>query len=173
VVAGVATVDSITNPDRMFEDVGIKVVIGKVVQADPAQKTVTLADGTTLPFDKLILGMGARQVVPPVEGSDLNGVFTLRSAADAVNIHSYFAAQNPRELVFIGAGYSNLETASLLLSAKPDYYRATVVEMLDYPLPLMLEKDLGASKLKNTWKKKACEWKWVKRLAGFWGKTAG
>jgi len=111
VVAGVATVDSITNPDRMFEDAGIKVVIGKVVQADPAQKTVTLADGTTLPFDKLILGMGARQVVPPVEGSDLNGVFTLRSAADAVNIHSYFAAQNPRELVFIGAGYSNLETA--------------------------------------------------------------
>jgi len=143
VVAGVATVDSITNPDRMFEDAGIKVVIGKVVQADPAQKTVTLADGTTLPFDKLILGMGAHQVVPPVEGSDLNGVFTLRSASDAVSIHNYFAGQNPRELVFIGAGYSNLETASLLLSAKPDYYRATVVEMLEYPLPLMLEKDLG------------------------------
>ena len=138
-----ATVDSITNPDRMFEEAGIKVVIGKVVQGDPAKKILTLADGTTLPFDKLILGMGARQIVPPVEGSDLNGVFTLRSAVDAMNIHTYFAAENPRHLVFIGAGYSNLETASLLISAKPDSYKATVVELLEYPLPLMLERDLG------------------------------
>ena len=142
-VAGVATVDSITNPDRMFEEAGIKVVLGKVVQADPGKKTLILADGSTIPFDKLILGMGARQIVPPLEGSDLKGVFTLRSAADAVNIHNYFTAENPRNLVFIGAGYSNLETASLLVSTKSDYYRATIVELLEYPLPLMLDRELG------------------------------
>ena len=142
-VAGVATVDSITNPDRMFTDAGIKVVLGKVVQADPVSKTLTLADGATLPFDKLILGMGARQLIPPMEGRDLNGVFTLRSAADAVNIHNFFAAANPRHLVFIGAGYSNLETASLLVTGKPDYYQATVIELLGYPLPLMLDRDLA------------------------------
>ncbi len=142
-VAGVATVDSITNPDRMFEEAGIKVVLGKVVQADPGKKTLTLVDGATIPFDKLILGMGARQIVPPLEGSDLKGVFTLRSAADAVQIHNYFTAENPRNLVFIGAGYSNLETASLLVSATPDYYKATVVELMEYPLPLMLDRDLG------------------------------
>jgi NAD(P)H-nitrite reductase large subunit len=130
VVAGVATIDSITNPDRMFEEAGIKVVVGKVVQADPGKKTLTLADGVTIPFDKLILGMGARQIIPPVEGSDLKGVFTLRSAADAVKIHNYFTAENPRNLVLIGAGYSNLETASLLISATPDYYKATVVELM-------------------------------------------
>jgi NADPH-dependent 2,4-dienoyl-CoA reductase/sulfur reductase-like enzyme len=143
VVAGVATVDSITNPDKMFTDAGIKVVLGKVVQADPAKKTLTLADGASLPFDKLILGMGARQIVPPLEGRDLNGVFTLRSAQDAVNIHNSFGAENPRNLAFIGAGYSNLETASLLITAKPDYYRATVIELLEYPLPLMLDRDLA------------------------------
>jgi NADH oxidase (H2O2-forming) len=143
VVAGVATLDSITNPDRMFEEAGIKVVLGKVVQADSVKKTLTLADGATIPFDKLILGMGARQIMPPVEGSDLKGVFTLRSAADAVKIHNYFTAEKPQNLVFIGAGYSNLETASLLISSTPDYYRATVVELLEYPLPLMLDRDLG------------------------------
>jgi len=143
VVAGVATVDSITNPDKMFTDVGIKVVLGKVVQADPVNKTLTLADGASLPFDKLILGMGARQIVPPLQGSDLSGVFTLRSATDAVNIHNFFAAEKPRNLVFIGAGYSNLETASLLVTAKPDFYRVTVIELLEYPLPLMLDRDLA------------------------------
>ncbi len=153
-VAGVATVDSITNPDRMFTDVGIKVVLGKVVQADPVNKTLTLADGASLPFDKLILGMGARQIVPPLQGSDLSGVFTLRSATDAVNIHNFFAAEKPRNLVFIGAGYSNLETASLLVTAKPDFYRVTVIELLEYPLPLMLDRDL-AQGVQPTWKKKA------------------
>lgn len=138
-----ATVDSITNPDKMFTEAGIKVVAGKVVQADPVNKTLKLADGTVIPYDKLILGMGAHQVVPPVEGRDLQGVFTLRSAADAEKIRAYFEAEKPRHLIFVGAGYSNLETASLLLSAKPDEYRATVVELLEYPLPLMLDRELA------------------------------
>jgi NADH oxidase (H2O2-forming) len=143
VVAGVATVDSITNPDRMFEEAGIKVVIGKVVQADPANKTLALADGAVIPFDKLILAMGARQMVSPVEGSTLKGVFTLRSAADAVRIREYFEAENPRKLVLIGAGYINLETATLLMAQNPDHFWITVIELLQNPLPLMLDRELA------------------------------
>jgi NADH oxidase (H2O2-forming) len=142
-VASVATVDSITNPDRMFEEAGIKVVLGKVVQADPVNKTLMLADGSTIHFDKLILGLGARQMISPLEGSTLKGVFTLRTAADAMRIRDYFEAENPRQLAFIGAGYTNLETASLLMTAKPDYYGATIVELREYPLPLMLDRDLA------------------------------
>ena len=142
-VAGVATVDAITNPDKMFEDAGIKVVLGKVVQGDAVNKTLMLADGTTIHFDKLILGLGARQMVSPVEGSTLKGVFTLRSAADAMAIREYFDAVNPRHLVFIGAGYTNLETASLLMTVKPDYYQGTVVELMPYPLSLMLDRELA------------------------------
>ncbi len=138
-----ATVDSITNPDKMFEDAGIKVILGKIVQGDAVNKTLMLADGAAIPFDKLILGLGARQMVSPVEGSTLKGVFTLRSAADAMNIREYFEAAKPRRLVFIGAGYTNLETASLLLTAKPDYYHATVIELMQNPLPLMLDRELA------------------------------
>jgi NADH oxidase (H2O2-forming) len=139
----VATVDSITNPDRMFEEAGIKVVIGKVVQADPANKTLALADGTVIPFDKLILAMGARQMISPVEGSILKGVFTLRSAADAARIREYFEAENPRKLILIGAGYINLETATLLMAQNPDRYRVTIIELLQNPLPLMLDRELA------------------------------
>ncbi len=142
-VAGVATVDSITNPDRMFEEAGIKVVLGKVVQADPVNKILMLADGTTIAFDKLILGVGARQMISPLDGSTLRGVFTLRSAADAMHIRNYLDAENPRKLVFIGAGYTNLETASLLMTAKPDYYTVTIIELMQHPLPLMLDRELA------------------------------
>jgi NADH oxidase (H2O2-forming) len=143
VVAGVATVDAITNPDKMFEDAGIKVILGKIVQGDAANKTLMLADGGTVHFDKLILAMGARQLVSPVEGSTLKGVFTLRSAADGINIREYLEAVNPRKLVFIGAGYTNLETASLLMTAKPDYYQITIIELLQYPLAHMLDRELA------------------------------
>ena len=143
-VASVATVDSITNPDRMFEEAGIKVILGKVVQADPVNKTLMLADGATIVFDKLILGLGARQMVSPVDGSTLKGVFTLRSADDAINIRNYLDTEKPRQLVFIGAGYTNLETASLLMTAKPDYYTVTIIELMQHPLPLMLDRELAA-----------------------------
>jgi len=143
VVAGVATVESITNPDRMFEEAGIKVILGKVVQADPANKTLMLADGAAIAFDKLILAQGARQMISPVDGSTLRGVFTLRSADDATHIRDYLEAENPRKLVFIGAGYTNLETASLLMTAKPDNYTVTIIELMHHPLPLMLDRELA------------------------------
>jgi NADH oxidase (H2O2-forming) len=143
VVASVATVDSITNPDKMFEDAGIKVVLGKVVQADPVSKTLTLEDGAALNFDKLILAMGAHQIVPPFQGADLKGVFTLRSAADATQVRAYLDTAKPRNLVFIGAGYTNLETASLLMAADPGAYTATIIELMEQPLPLMLDPELA------------------------------
>jgi NADPH-dependent 2,4-dienoyl-CoA reductase/sulfur reductase-like enzyme len=143
VVASVATVESITNPDRMFEEAGIKVILGKVVQADPANKTLMLSDGATIAFDKLILGLGARQMVSPLDGSTLRGVFTLRSAADAAHIRNYLDTENPRHLVFIGAGYTNLETASLVMTAKPDYYTVTIIELMQHPLPMMLDRELA------------------------------
>lgn len=135
--------DSITNPDRMFEEAGIKVIMGKVVQADGANKTLRLADGKTIGFDKLILATGAGQMVSPLEGSTLEGVFTLRSATDAAGMRNYLDSVNPRKLVFIGAGYTNLETASLLMTARPDYYSANIIELTQYPLSLMLDRELA------------------------------
>jgi NADH oxidase (H2O2-forming) len=170
VVAGVATVESITNPDRMFEEAGIKVVLGKVVQADPVNKTLMLADGASIPFDKLILGLGARQLISPVDGSTLRGVFTLRSAADAMRIRDYLDAENPRKLVFVGAGYINLETASLLMASKPDYYNVTIIELMEYPLSLMLDREL-AQGVQDYLEEKGLQMKMAEKAARILGKN--
>ena len=84
-----ATVDSITNPDQMFADAGINLVIARATHADAKEKKITLSDGRELPYDKLLLGTGASPVVPPIEGCDLEGVFSLRSAPDAVEINNF------------------------------------------------------------------------------------
>ena len=142
-VAGVATVDSITNPDQMFVDAGINLIIARVTHADAKGKKVTLSDGREIPYDKLLLAAGARPLIPAIEGHDLEGVFTLRSAPDAVKIRNFLREKNARKLVFIGAGYINLEVATLLSSAKPDYYEVTVTADSGHPLSLMLDREMA------------------------------
>jgi len=139
----VATVDSITNPDKMLTDAGINVIIDRVTKADGDKKTVTLSDGREIPYDKLLLGTGASPAVLPIEGHELEGVFTLRSAPDAEKIKNFLDERGAKKLVLIGAGFTNLEVATLLCETKPDHYDVTVIEILGYPLPLMVDSDMG------------------------------
>lgn len=143
-MAGLATVDSITNPDAMFEHAGITNIIEEVTQVDTEKKQVVLSNGTFIDYDKIILGTGSVPVIPRIEGNDLAGVLSLRTAVDAEKIKRFIEERKPKDLVFIGAGFINLELCALLSEMKPDYYNMTVIEFLDYPLPLMLDAELAA-----------------------------
>lgn len=141
-VAGLATADSITNPNQMFANAGIDLIIAKATHVDTDKKTVALSGGRELPYDKLILGVGASPLIPPIEGADLDGVFTLRTVPDAEKIRQFLEEKKAKRLVFVGAGFISLELATLLSAAKPDY-DMVVVELLGHPLPLMLDADMG------------------------------
>jgi len=142
-VAGLVTVDSITNPDIMFENAGITNIIAKATHVDTEKKMIELSNGTSISYDKIILGVGARPVVPAIEGVDFEGVFTLRTASDAERIKRFIEEQKSRNLVFIGAGFINLELPALLSEIKPDYYNVTIIELLGHPLPLMLDTEMA------------------------------
>ncbi len=142
--AGLVAGESIINPDKMFSDNRIEATIDRAERVEPKAKKVALASGREIEYDKLVLGVGARPFVPPIEGIDLEGVFTLRSLDDAERIRGFLAEKCPRRLLFLGAGFISLELASLLLETHPGDYEATVVELLEHPLPLMLDAELGA-----------------------------
>ena len=75
-----------------------------------SEKTVTLSTGATLGYDTLIIATGMRPIRLPIEGVDLAGVLTLRTAADAEAIK---AALGPgKRLVIVGGGYIGLEVAA-------------------------------------------------------------
>jgi NADH oxidase (H2O2-forming) len=144
-VAGLAAPESIVVPDKMLEGPGIHIIVEAVTQVDTAQKKVHLSDGRKLDYDKLFLGMGAKSMIPPIEGIDLKGVLALRGLEDAEKIRTYMAEKNPRHLVFIGAGFISLEVASLFASLAHGGKPVTIVELMDRPLPLMLDADMAAS----------------------------
>lgn len=142
-VAGQAAGESIVNPDQMFADNGIDLIIDQVQDIDAGNKQVMLSAGRKLHYDKLVLATGAKPVVPSMPGNDLPGVFTLRTLQDAESIRQYIKENSPRKLVLVGSGFISLETSALLLESDPKQYTVDVIELLKQPLPLMLDSELG------------------------------
>jgi NADPH-dependent 2,4-dienoyl-CoA reductase/sulfur reductase-like enzyme/nitrite reductase/ring-hydroxylating ferredoxin subunit len=64
--------------------------------------------------DFLVVATGASPTTPPIKGADIDGVYTLRSMADAKLIQ---AASHDQRVVIIGTGFIGMETASALAQA--------------------------------------------------------
>jgi len=142
-VAGLATGESITNPDTIFANAGIDLIQARADRIDAKSKQVHLSDGRQITYDKLLLGNGASPIIPPIDGRDLQGVYALRTLSDAEEIRNLLETAKPRKLVFIGAGFISLELATLLTSLLPYDSEITVIELLRHPLPLMLDTEFG------------------------------
>jgi len=64
--------------------------------------------------DFLVVATGASPAIPPITGADVDGVYTLRSMADAKLIK---AASHDQRVVIIGTGFIGMEVASALAQA--------------------------------------------------------
>ena len=142
-MAGLAASESIVVPDKMLEGAGINVVREEVTRVDSTSKSVFVSGGEEFKYDKLYLATGSSSFIPPIEGNDLEGVMTLRGLPDAEKIKSYIADKNAKNIAFIGAGFISMEIASLLAETSPGSFNITVIELMDRPLPLMLDKDMS------------------------------
>ena len=84
----------------------------RAIGLDPDHRTVALADGTSIPFDLALVATGVRNRRLEVPGRDLEGVFELRTLADADRIRA--AAARSSSAVVVGFGFIGAEvTASL------------------------------------------------------------
>lgn len=145
VIAGLATSSSIVVPDKMLQQMGINVVQDEVVKVDTTNKTVLSAGGLEFKYDKLYMATGSSSFIPPIEGNDLQGVMTLRGLPDAEKIKAAIDVEKNKNIIFIGAGFISMEIASLLEETSPNTYNISIIEFLDRPLPLMLDKDMSDS----------------------------
>jgi NADPH-dependent 2,4-dienoyl-CoA reductase/sulfur reductase-like enzyme len=85
---------------------------------DAIRKSVTVRNGSEtqleLPYDKLLIGTGARPVQPVIEGFHLPGVFPLHTMDDSFAVHRFLEERQPKSAVIVGAGYIGLEMADAL-----------------------------------------------------------
>jgi NADPH-dependent 2,4-dienoyl-CoA reductase/sulfur reductase-like enzyme len=110
----------------------------RVTAIDAGARQVTLDDGTSLDYDKLLLATGALPRRLTLPGADADGVLYLRTREDSDAIRATFGAQ--RRLVIIGAGWIGLEVAAAARQAGTE---VTVVEMAELPLLAVLGPELA------------------------------
>jgi nitrite reductase/ring-hydroxylating ferredoxin subunit/thioredoxin reductase len=99
-------------PPKWYEDHAVERLVGRVAALDVAGRTLTLADGTTLTPDAVLIASGARPRALALPGADLGTIFMLRTWDDAERLAS--AAQAGRRVVVIGASFIGMEAAAAL-----------------------------------------------------------
>jgi len=94
-------------------DLRLKTEVGKI---DVKGSAVVLRDGSSVPYDRLLLATGASPVRLEIAGADLPHVHMLRSLADCRAIIK--AADGAQRAVVIGASFIGLEVAASLRNRK-------------------------------------------------------
>jgi len=84
-------------PDDFYEDAAINMRLGTEVAAiDPKARSVILAGGEAVSYDRLLLATGAEPVRLPIPGVDQPHVHVLRSLADCPRDHCPGRRRAPR-----------------------------------------------------------------------------
>ncbi len=139
-LAGKKQLDDFTVEEAAwYRDHNVDLRLGTEVAAvNAADHTLTLPDGTTVGYDKLLLATGSASRRPPIPGADADGVHFLRTIDDAVALS---AALTPgSSLAIVGAGWIGLEVAA---GARGRDVNVTVVEAAHVPLLAALGAEVG------------------------------
>jgi len=93
----------------------------------------------TLEYDSLILATGSEFFTPPIKGIEKSGVMLLHTIEEGQKIDRMIK-EGAELAVVLGAGFLGLEAAVALVERG---VKTTVVEMLPYVLPRLLDKDMA------------------------------
>lgn len=146
----------VNTPAKFSALTGVSVFNGQeAVSVDAKSKTVqfrSVADGSQkdVSYDKLIIATGASPIVPKIDGTALNGVFTVRTPDDAIAVRDYIEKNNCRKAVVAGAGFIGMEMAENLMSRG---LAVTVIDMTSQILPNVLDPEMAGFAAKHLRKK--------------------
>jgi len=114
-VAGEVTPQEITiHTKEFYQGKNISLHLEEpVVEVRPDRREVVSEIGRTYSYDLMLLATGGNAFVPPIQGNEKKGVFTLRTMKDAIEIKSF--SEKIRQAILIGGGLVGLEIGGALL----------------------------------------------------------
>jgi 3-phenylpropionate/trans-cinnamate dioxygenase ferredoxin reductase subunit len=122
-----------------YRDHDVELRLGVAATAiDAVAHQVSLADGSSLDYTKLLIATGASPRVPPVPGADAPAVMYLRTIDGSERIAARLGSA--RRLIVIGAGWIGLEVTAAARNAGVE---VTVVESAALPLLRVLGPELA------------------------------
>jgi len=107
-------------PERFERERGVRVLTRHTaVEIVPTQKVVLVDDlegggRKRLPFDRLVIAVGAEPRIPLETPPGLRGMFAVRSIDDALALNAWLEREKPSQAAVIGAGMQGLEWVDAL-----------------------------------------------------------
>jgi 3-phenylpropionate/trans-cinnamate dioxygenase ferredoxin reductase subunit len=100
-------------PEGAYAELDVGLRLGcEVTGVDTEKRAVTLADGSELPYDKLVLASGSLPRALGTPGEDLDGVHRYRTLTDASAVRA--EAESASSALVIGGGFIGMETTASL-----------------------------------------------------------
>lgn len=121
-----------------YEQQGIEVRQGQATGIDTRAASVSLDDGGSIRYDKLLIATGASPLIPPIPGTDLPGVHNCWNLADARSIIRH--CEPDQRIVLIGAGFIGCIILEALAASGAGVH---VVEMENRMVPRMMNETAG------------------------------
>jgi 3-phenylpropionate/trans-cinnamate dioxygenase ferredoxin reductase subunit len=126
-------------PDAFYAEAKCELLLNATASAiDRAKKVVTLSDGITVPYDKLLIATGSRVREIKCPGADLPGVFYLRSIADVDKLRPAF--ETAKNVAIVGGGYIGLEVGAV---ARKYDLNVTVFEAMERVMQRAVSKPIS------------------------------
>ncbi len=131
--------DTALKPRDWYDEKDITLRLGQAATGiDTAAQTVTLADGTSLGYDELVIATGlVPRRIPSLP--DLDGIRVLRSFDECMALRTH--ASSAKKAVVVGAGFIGCEVAASLRGLGVD---VVLVEPQPTPLASVLGEQIGA-----------------------------
>ncbi len=127
-----------------YNSKNIKLFLSSRIKEINTEKNFILTEsGEEFIYDKLLIASGAHSFIPPITGSDKDGVMALRDASDLERIQRHLP--NINKVIMIGGGLLGLETANAFLKQGK---QVSVIEFFNRLLPRQLD-DEGAGILRS------------------------
>lgn len=124
-------------PNSFYEDNNVTTILGKTAEKlNPNIKTVELDDGSSIPYDRILIATGSKPFVPPMNGLDtVEKKFSFMSLDDAKALDAAITPQS--RVLIIGAGLIGLKCAEGIFDKIANL---TVIDLADRILPSILDE---------------------------------
>lgn len=130
--------DLIVRTLNTFLDMGIDLHLETTVNHIDATGQKVISDAGIFEYDHLVIATGSVPFIPPINGRELDGVFTLHTLSDGMKINR--SINDSSRVVIIGAGGIGTELAGSLAVRG---IAVTLVEALPQVLPLTMDQDMA------------------------------
>ncbi|KAL9057106.1 MAG: hypothetical protein Q9162_002540 [Coniocarpon cinnabarinum] len=115
----------------------------KVIEIHKDEKWVSCADGSTVPYDVLVLATGSDALLPRhTPGHDAKGVFVYRTIDDLQKLIAFAQTKQGTTGTVVGGGLLGLEAAKAMMDLE-DFGQVKLIERNRWVLSRQLDGDAG------------------------------